>query len=139
MTENQEYTVKGPYTRRDASAMPAVRYFRVQSRGGYARHGLQEKKRGGFALLVMLDGAQGLRLVGDVALERGQVWKGEFDTPSAAIEAGKAYLRTWGKEAPKAAPKPSKAAVRREAMIAALRAAGASEQAISAAVSALMA
>lgn len=138
--ENAYTTVKGAYSTRNAAEMPQIRYFRVQSRGGYARHGLQEKKRGGYALLVMTEGAaQSLRLVGDVALERGQVWKGEYDTPEKAIEAGKAYMRSWGKEAPVKARKPSKAAKRLEAMMAALKAAGATDAAIEAAKAALAA
>lgn len=137
MNENTYTTVKGAYSTRNPAAMPAIRYFRVQSRGGYARRGLQLKKRGGFALLVMVEGAQSLRLVGDVALERGQVWKGEFDTPEAAIEAGKKYMKTWSKEAPAKIKKPSAATVRRAAVMEALKAAGADETAINAALAAL--
>jgi len=106
----------------DASALPEVCYFRVQSRGavGTYKHGLKERAVGAWAVLVSCKDGKGLRLATDVAFERGMRVKGEFKTREEAIAAGKDMISEWGKANVAKAEKKAKAKVTMESLVSAL-------------------
>lgn len=112
----------------DASALPEVCYFRVQSRGavGTYKHGLKERAVGAWAVLVSCKDGKGLRLATDVAFEKGMRVKGEFKTREEAIAAGKDMIAEWGKAKAAKAEKKAKAKMTADAIVAAL--AGLSEE-----------
>lgn len=102
MNTNENYTTSncttmGEAQKRNFSKLPKVKYFRVQSRGAVGkmteRH---ERKCGAWAILVALEGGNGLRLASDVAFEHGMVFKCEFATKDEAFKAAMEFKSKWG-------------------------------------------
>ena len=100
---NENYTVEnitkaGTAQKRNFSKLPKIKYFRVQSRGAVGtiknRH---DRKVGAWAVLVMVEGAQDLRLVTDVAYEFGMNVKGEYSEKQKAYDAAMEFKAKWGK------------------------------------------
>lgn len=107
----------------DASALPEVCYFRVQSRGavGTYKNGLKERAVGAWAVLVSCKDGKGLRLATDVAFEKGMRVKGEFKTREEAIAAGKDMIAEWGKAKAAKAEKKAKAKMTVDAVLNAIK------------------
>lgn len=102
MNTNEKYTSEnctamGMAQKKNYTKLPKVKYFRVQSRGAVgkmdARH---ERKVGAWAVLVALEGGNGLRLASDVAFEHGMVFKCEFATKDEAFKAAMDFKAKWG-------------------------------------------
>ena len=100
---NENYTVEnitkaGKAQKRNFGKLPKIKYFRVQSRGSVGtmdnRH---DRKVGAWAVLVMVEGAQDLRLVTDVAYEFGMNVKGEYAEKQKAYDAAMEFKAKWGK------------------------------------------
>lgn len=102
MNTNDIYTIDnctamGEAKKKNLSALPKVKYFRVQSRGMIGKmDARKDRSVGAWAVLVALEGGNGLRLVTDVAYEYGMIIKGEFKTKEEAFEAAMKIKNTWG-------------------------------------------
>lgn len=102
MNENENYTVAnctvmGEAQKRNYSKLPKVKYFRVNSRGAVGTlKDMHERKVGAWAVLVALEGGNGLRLASDVALEYGMKFKCEFATKDDAFKAAMEFKAKWG-------------------------------------------
>ena len=102
MTTPEDYTTEnctsmGTAQLRNFSKLPKVKYFRVQSRGAVGTlKNRQERKTGAWAVLVAIEGGNGLRLASDVAFEYGMVFKCEFATKDAAFKAAMEFKAKWG-------------------------------------------
>lgn len=93
-----ECTAMGEAHKKNLSALPKVKYFRVQSRGMVGKmDARKDRSVGAWAVLVALEGGNGLRLVTDVAYEYGMIIKGEFKTKEQAFEEAMKIKNTWGK------------------------------------------
>lgn len=102
MTTPEEYTTEnctamGTAQPRNFAKLPKVKYFRVQSRGAVGTlKDRQERKVGAWAVLVAIEGGNGLRLASDVAFEHGMTFKCEFATKDDAFKAAMDFKAKWG-------------------------------------------
>ena len=100
----ENYTVEnivtaGKAQKRNYSNLPKIKYFRVQSRGAVgAMKNRHDRKVGAWAILVMVEGAQELRLVTDIAYEFGMNVKGEYNEKQKAYDAAMEFKAKWGKD-----------------------------------------
>lgn len=105
---NENYTVNnctvmGAATEKNFASLPKIKYFRVQSRGCVGKMSERhERKTGAWAVLVSLEGGNGLRLASDVLFEFGMVAKCEFKTKEAAYDAALEFKKKWGMPTSKA-------------------------------------
>lgn len=102
MTSPEDYTTEnctamGTAQPRNFSKLPKVKYFRVQSRGAVGTlKDRQERKIGAWAVLVAIEGGNGLRLASDVAFEYGMTFRCEFATKDEAFNAAMNFKAKWG-------------------------------------------